>query len=105
MTIPEGPPQRRPHSIRQAMFQYFEQLTEDANPGFENSRYVFMALFLHSETSDETRPRARMEDGVDYLSPRGKPRGKGPMTCVINQMSREEVTQLQAALHQQMEAE
>lgn len=101
MTIPEGPPQRRPLDP-EAMFRYFEQLTEDANPGFEKLRYV-LALFLLQKRRMKL-DGARTEDGVDYLVLVGN-HGEGPYDVRDQQMSQEEVTQLQAALHQQMEAE
>ncbi len=100
-TIPEGPPQRRPLDP-EAMFRYFEQLTEDANPGFEKLRYV-LALFLLQKRRMKL-DGARTEDGVDYLVLVGN-HGEGPYDVRDQQMSQEEVTQLQAALHQQMEAE
>jgi len=99
--VPEGPPQRRPIDP-EAMLRYFEQLTEDANPGFDKLRYV-LALFLLQKRRMKL-DGARSEDDVNYLVLVGS-HGEGPYEVPDQQMSQDEIAQLQAALHQQMETE
>lgn len=99
--VPDGPPQRRPIDT-EAMLRYFEQLTEDANPGFEKIRYV-LALYLLQKRRIKL-DGARTEDEITYLNLVGS-QGEGPFEVRDQQMAQEEIVQLQAALHQQMESE
>ena len=101
MQVPDGPPQRRPIDT-EAMLRYFEQLTEDANPGFEKIRYV-LALYLLQKRRIRL-DGARTEDEITYLNLVGS-QGEGPYEVRDQQMAQEEIVQLQAALHQQMETE
>jgi hypothetical protein len=101
MTVPDGPQQRKPIDP-EAMLRYFEQLTEDANPGFEKLRYV-LALYLLQKRRMKL-DGSRTEDKTDYLQLSGS-HGEGPWEVRDQQMSQDEIVQLQAALHQQMETE
>ena len=85
-----------------ALLQYFEQMTEDAQPGREKFRYVLALLLLQKRRLriDGTR---RDGDAV-YLQLSGS-RGEGPYEIPDQQLSAEEIKILEAELHTHLAAE
>ena len=83
----------------EALLQYFEQLVEESNPAQAKLLYV-LALYLLQ------RRRLRLDgshvvDDVEYLEVSGT-RGEGPYDIPDQQLSRDEISELQAALNQQL---
>jgi len=86
----------------EALFQYFEQLTDNANPQQEKLRYV-LALYLLQ------RRRLHLEcsvtiDDVEHLQVIGS-RGEGPYEIPNQNLPEDELKELQAALNHQLTAE
>jgi hypothetical protein len=86
----------------ETLLHYFEQLIEQPNPQQERLGYV---LALHLLQRRRLRlDGSREEDGVEYLQVSGS-RGEGPFEVRDQQLSQEEISQLQAALNQQLTQE
>jgi hypothetical protein len=84
------------------MLTYFEQLIEEANPAREKLIYV-LALFLLQKRKLQL-DGSRSIDGVEYLLLSASD-GRGPYEVRDQQLSAEEITQLQAGLSRSIAAE
>ena len=86
----------------EALLRCFEQMSEDANPAHDKLRYVLALLLLQKRrlSIDETR-----EDGdIRYLQLIGS-QGEGPYEVPDQQLSDEEIEQLQHDLSTRVAAE
>ena len=93
--IPEATAQQQRVLDTDTLFRFFEQLTEDANPGRERLRYV-LALFLLQRKRLKL-DGSRQDGKREYLVFLG-PRGEGPYEVLDQQLSAEEMAALQAEL-------
>ncbi len=100
--IPAGPPQ--PKAIdTESLMQYFEQLCEDPNPAHDQFRYV-LALLLLKKRRLRLEGSRTDDDGEDFLQIIGS-KNEGPFEIRDQELSEEEITQLQNTLSQQLAAE
>ena len=100
--IPEATAQQQRVLDTDALFQFFEQLTEDANPGQERQRYVLALSLLQRRRLKLDGSR---QDGKhEYLVFLGQ-RGEGPYEVLDQQLSADEMAALQAELTMRMHTE
>ncbi len=93
--IPEATAQQQRVLDTDTLFRFFEQLTEDANPGQDRLRYV-LSLFL----LQRRRLRldgSRQEGQHEFLVFLGQ-RGEGPYEVLDQRLSADEMAALQAEL-------
>jgi hypothetical protein len=93
--IPEATAQQQRILDTDTLFRFFEQLTEDANPGQERLRYV-LSLFLLQRRRLKLEG-SRQEGKHEYLVFHGQ-RGEGPYEVVDQQLAADEMAALQAEL-------
>ncbi len=82
-----------------ALMNYFEQLCEDANPVQEKFAYVLSLLLLQKRRLKIDGPR--VDGDIEYLIFVGA-RGEGPFEIRDQNLSEEEIIQLQASLNQHL---
>lgn len=87
----DGPRPLEPEQL----FEFFEQMLEDMNPAQEQIKYVLALLLMQKKRlrMDGTRD----EDGISYLLLSGS-QGEGPYEIREQQLSDEEIAQLQQEL-------
>lgn len=93
--VPEATAQQQRVLDTDTLFRFFEQLTEDANPGLERLRYV-LSLFLLQRRRLKL-DGSRREGKQEFLVFHGQ-RGEGPYEILDQQLSADEMTALQAEL-------
>jgi hypothetical protein len=87
----------------ESLFRYFEQLCEDANPAHDKLRYV-LALLLLQKRRLRLEGTHRDEDDNDFLDLIGS-KSEGPYEVPDLSLDEDEIAQLQASLHHQLEEE
>ena len=93
--IPEATAQQQRVLDTDTLFRFFEQLTEDANPGQERLRYV-LSLFLLQRRRLKL-DGSRQDGQQEFLVFLGQ-RGEGPYEVLDQQLSAEEMAALQSEL-------
>jgi hypothetical protein len=86
----------------EALFSYFEQLVEDANPAHDKLRYV-LALFLLQRR--RLRLDGSLKDGDQELLELSGSRGEGPYRIADQQLAEAEIKQLQSEITQLVTSE
>ena len=100
--IPEATAQQQRMIDVDSLFRFFEQLVEDANPGYDRMRYV-VALFLLQRKRLKL-DGTRQEDGQDLLVFLGS-RGEGPYDVVDQQLTADEMSALEAEMKTQLQSQ
>jgi len=100
--IPEATAQQQRIIDVDSLFRFFEQLVEDANPGYDRMRYV-VALFLLQRKRLKL-DGTRQEDGQDLLVFLGS-RGEGPYDVVDQQLTADEMSALEAEMKTQLQSQ
>ena len=100
--IPEATAQQQRIIDVDSLFRFFEQLVEDANPGYDRMRYV-VALFLLQRKRLKL-DGTRQEDGQDLLVFLGS-RGEGPYDVVDQQLTADEMSALEAEMKSQLQSQ
>ena len=83
--------------------RYFEQLSEDPNPAHEQMHYVLALLLLQKRRLKIDGQRTD-EYGNEFLQVIGS-KSEGPYEVVDQDLSEQEIANLQATLNAQLEAE
>lgn len=78
-----------------SLFRFFEQLVEDANPGYERMRYV-VALFLLQRKRLKLEG-SRQEGSQEFLVFQGQ-RGEGPFEVLDHQLTADEMAAMEAEM-------
>ncbi|HID24123.1 MAG TPA: hypothetical protein EYP14_17215 [Planctomycetaceae bacterium] len=100
--VPE-PQGDRPQPLdTEGLMRYFEQLVEDADPSQEKFCYVLALLLLQKKRLK--LEGSRVEDDVEYIELSGK-HGEGPYSVRDQQLSDEEIREVQEALTKQLTTE
>ncbi|RLS52129.1 MAG: hypothetical protein DWH91_17440 [Planctomycetota bacterium] len=99
--VPEATVQAQRVLDTDTLLRFFEQLTEDANPGLDRMRYVLSLLLLQ-------RRRLKLEgsrrDGeTEQLLFHGS-KGEGPFEVPDHQLTADEISQLQTEMALQIQA-
>lgn len=100
--VPDQEPRQAATTDPETLMNYFEQLVEDSNPQQEKICYV-VALYL----LQKRRLRldgAMTKDDQEYLMLSGS-RGEGPFEVRDQQLPKDEITELQGLLNQQLTTE
>ncbi len=100
--IPEATAQQQRIIDVDSLFRFFEQLVEDANPGYDRMRYV-VALFLLQRKRLKL-DGTRHDDGQDLLVFLGS-RGEGPYDVVDQQLTADEMSVLEAEMKAQLQSQ
>lgn len=100
--VPDNTGGRRVVDV-EALFRYFEQLTEDANPARDRFRYV-LALQLLQKRRLRLEGTRRDDEGNDFLQLIGS-RSEGPFEVPDEALPEDEINRIQAALTTEMEAD
>lgn len=85
-----------------ALMRYFEQLCEDANPAQDKFRYVLALLLLQKR---RLKIEGSRQDGETEYLQLGGSRGEGSFEVRDQQLTDEEIAQLQQALNQHLATE
>lgn len=98
--IPEATPAQLRAAETDALWRYFEQLTEDANPGLEQIRYVLALSLLQRRRLklDGTRSEGK-RDLLIFLGAKGE----GPYEVQDQQLSEDEMNTLRAEMTRQIQ--
>ena len=86
----------------EALFRCFEQMSEDANPAHDKLRYVLALLLLQKRRL--SLDGSQRDGEIEYLELTGSG-GEGPYLVRDQQLSDDEIEQLQRDLNAQLAAE
>ncbi len=100
--VPEATAQQQRVLDTDTLLRFFEQLTEDANPGLERMRYVLALLLIQRRRLK--LDGSRRDGEAEWLQFQGS-KGEGPYEVQDQPLTADEITQLQTEMAAQIHAQ
>jgi hypothetical protein len=101
-TVPHVTESKTPSMDANSLMRYFEQLGEDLNPAQEKFRYILSLLLLQKKKLKIQN--TRLDEDIEYVELIGI-HGEGPFEVKQQNLSTEEIEQLQQELNSHLAAE
>ena len=101
-TVPHIVESKTPSMDANSLMRYFEQFGEDLNPAQEKFRYILSLLLLQKKKLKVQN--TRLDEDIEYLELVGI-HGEGPFEVKQQNLSNEEIEQLQQDLNSHLAAE